>query len=243
MLQQTQVPRVIPKYEAFLKSFPTLQDLARAERTEVLRHWQGLGYNSRAVRLHALAKMITALPKTSEELLKLPGIGPYTAGALVIFAHDKPAVSVDVNVRRVLTRIFWDRKTIVTPKQVDMLALDLISAAESPHHWHAALMDFGSAICNARNPACDRCPISQCKSKGPRLQEASLPKQSKFLGSKRWWRGQILKLLLTGPVQKQHLIHKIKQQPTAEEVDLCELALADMIKEDLVADGKVLKLK
>lgn len=240
MLQQTQVPRVIPKYEAFLQAFPTLQHLAKAERTEVLRLWQGLGYNSRAIRFHELAKANKTLPQSREELLKLPGIGPYTAGAVMIFAHDKPALSVDVNVERVLKRVFWPRNTQPTRKEVDALSLKLITESGRPHAWHCALMDLGSAICTARNPKCNHCPLYEhCKTRGVRIEEIrTKPKQTKFLGSNRWWRGQILKTLLTGPVKEQHLLHRIKEQPSTEEQDTYAAALQGMIKEGIVTKEK-----
>lgn len=233
MLQQTQVPRVIPKYSAFIERFPTLKDLAQANRTEVLQLWQGLGYNNRAVRLHALAK-INKLPKERKELLKLPGIGPYTAGAVQIFAYNTPAVSVDVNVERVLQRVF-------VVNDIELLAVELLKKSGDPHAWQSALMDFGSAVCT-RNPKCNTCPLyDECKSKGVRPDEKTA-KQSKFLGSNRWWRGQILKTLLKGSVKEQHLIYKIKEQPTAEEQDAYAKALQGMMVEGLVIKEKELKL-
>jgi len=204
MLQQTQVPRVIPKYNEFIMIFPKIQDLSKAKRTDVLRLWQGLGYNSRAARLHVLANIVTdqcngKLPTTQEKLLILPGIGPYTAGAIMIFAHNKPAHSIDVNVARVLQRLFWNKHA--TPKEVDELAYALIQKSNNPHDWQSALMDFGSSICTAKQPLCNNCPLFQCcLSRGVRLAEANAiqkkEKQGKFFGSNRWWRGQIMKTLL-----------------------------------------------
>lgn len=235
MLQQTQVARVLPKYNAFLNSYPTMRHLAKAKRSDVLRHWQGLGYNNRAVRFHTVAKTVTALPKSREELQKLPGIGPYTAGAIMIFAHNAPSLSVDVNVARVLKRVFWTTTTIPTKEAIDTHALKLIQQSKDPHAWQSALMDFGSAICTARKPQCAHCPLrKQCKSKGVRPEELRTPKQSTFLGSRRWWRGQILKQLLIGAVPEAHLLYRIKAQPTAEEELLYQDALQGMVNEQLV---------
>jgi A/G-specific adenine glycosylase len=242
MLQQTQVARVSVKYEKFLVRFPTLKALANADRADVLRAWQGLGYNSRAVRLHALAKAMasTGLPQRREELLKLPGIGPYTAGAMIIFAHRKPSLSVDVNVERVLGRVFWPPTTVPARKEVDALALDLITKVPAPHHWHAALMDIGSAVCTARKPKCGLCPLyAYCRTRGTRPETIGrTPKQSKFHGSVRWWRGQILKLLLAAPVPEQHLLHRIKEAPDVEEQDRYEAALTALKAEGIVKERR-----
>ncbi|MDD9954444.1 MAG: A/G-specific adenine glycosylase [Candidatus Woesearchaeota archaeon] len=221
MLQQTQVPRVIPKYKAFLKQFPTLKKLAQAERADVLRAWQGLGYNSRAARFHALAKAITKLPETREELLQLPGIGPYTAGAIMIFAHNKPAASVDVNVERVIKRLCWKQTQQPSKQEVEQKALELIQASNNPHDWHSMLMDFGSTICK-RTPSCLKCPVrSQCKSKGKRADETT-KKQPKFKGSTRYYRGQLLKKLLEKPLEEKDITKEEKE------------ALRALIKEKLV---------
>lgn len=244
MLQQTQVSRVIPKYQSFLKAYPTLAHLAKAERQEVLAHWQGLGYNNRAVRFHTLAKAVRELPRSREELLQLAGIGPYTAGAIMIFAHNEPSLSVDVNVERVIKRVFWPPQATPTRKEVDAQALKLITASRAPHAWHCALMDLGSAVCTARNPKCGTCPLyKHCKTRGVRPEEMRAPKQSKFPGSTRWWRGQILKQLLKSPVPEQHLLYRIKERPDAEDEERYHHALAAMVKETLVKrEGKLVKL-
>ena len=113
MAQQTQVIRVAQFYSTWLKEFPTLSQLARATKADVLRGWSGLGYNSRALRLHELAKQLSEnsggrLPRTIEELRNLPGVGKYTAHAIACFAFGAPVPVVDVNVRRIFSRVFWD---------------------------------------------------------------------------------------------------------------------------------------
>jgi A/G-specific adenine glycosylase len=260
MLQQTQVPRVIPKYRAFLRDYPTTRALATASRKDVLAHWHGLGYNSRAIRLHDIARntiadsgLRGALPATYEGLLALKGVGPYTAGAVMAFAHDTPAPCVDVNIRRILARAFFPRTTIPTKHAIDALALHLAQDAHtmkgraiSVHAWTSALMDFGSAICTARTPACASCPArASCRSKGPRQDETDASrKQSAFLGSRRWWRGQILKTLLSTPVPEAHLLHRIKGRPTADEEDLYAEAKAALLQEGIIAKrGKTLEVR
>lgn len=238
MLQQTQVPRVIPKYRAFLKAFPTVRALAQAPRSDVLRAWQGLGYNSRAIRLHELAKAIDGreFPKTNAELRALPGIGPYTAGAVRIFAFDRPDLSVDVNVRRVLSRLLFAKRAIPTSDRIDALAVRFITDSGRPHDWHSALMDLGSAVCVARNPRCDDCPLrASCKSKGARPDEArSSPKQSKFTGSNRWWRGRILRLIIDGSNDTRELPTRILgRDATPQERAACQAAIAGLVEEGI----------
>ncbi len=228
MLQQTQVDRVIPKYAAWLARFPRFAALAAAPRSDVLKLWSGLGYNSRAVRLHALAQLLVEqhggrLPSTEEELARLPGIGPYTAGALMVFAHNRPGSCVDVNVERIVRRVFFPgtagtakartskNKKIITNKRITrkMITTEIItkSGIEKAFldsfppgraaDYGNALMDFGSAVCTAAKPRCAECPVyATCRSKGERPDEKNLrakKQQPAFLHSNRWWRGQILK--------------------------------------------------
>lgn len=243
MLQQTQVPRVIPKYEAFLREFPTIKALAEAPRTDVLRAWQGLGYNSRAVRLHALAKVVAeaggTLPTTREELLRLPGIGPYTAGAIMVFAHDKPALSVDVNVERVLRRAFFSRLQRPAKQDIERLAQELVEQSGAPHDWQSALMDLGSAICTAKDPRCSQCPLYEhCRTRGVHAEEAAKPKQGRFIGSNRWWRGQILRVLLRGPARAEALPAMVCAGATDADRAACAAALAGMVEEGIVTSTR-----
>src|ERR1051326_6326215 len=138
MLQQTQVDRVIPKWFAWLARFPTLADLASEPRAEAIRAWQGLGYNVRAVRLHSIAAQAVAeyggeLPRTLEGLMRLKGIGRYTAGAVACFAYGQPVAMVDTNVRRVLSRVFD-----VEPTRVDAIAQSVVPEHQA-YAWNQAL--------------------------------------------------------------------------------------------------------
>ncbi len=244
MLQQTQVSRVTPKYIAFLKRFPTVHALAKANPGDVLRAWQGLGYNSRALRLHALAKRVSetggAFPKSREELLALPGIGPYTAGAIVIFAYDEAELSVDVNVRRVLARSLIMPQKKADAATIDVLAQDMIRSVKSPHDWQSALMDLGATICVARNPACDACPIRvACANRGPRPEELIVDKKrtsAPFVGSNRWWRGRILRAILKRPAKEEALARAVLERPpTAEEESAFKIALNSLIADRIAA--------
>ena len=191
MLQQTQVDRVIPKYQEFLNKYPTFEVLASASVEEVKRTWYPLGYNIRPMRLHSIAREAVAryggsLPKTEEELLALKGVGRYTAGAILSFAFGKDAPILDTNVARVLYRVFLgkgDRPLRGHPGVVKSVLggrgdlksggvktkLWALSEALIPqgkaYDFNQALMDFGAQVCTARRPLCLICPMNDlCKS-------------------------------------------------------------------------------
>lgn len=166
MLQQTQVDTVIPYYHRFLKTFPTVSVLARAPLQDVLKAWENLGYYSRARNLHAAAKMIKEkfggrIPDNPDEIKTLPGIGQYSAGAILSIAYGQALPAVDGNVRRILCRVFAIRKPVDDAreqKQLQILAASLIPR-KNPGDFNQALMDLGATICKAKNPDCSRCPI------------------------------------------------------------------------------------
>jgi A/G-specific adenine glycosylase len=165
MLQQTQAERVVPKYGQFLARFPTLKALAAAPRDEVIRCWYPLGYNRRAVYLHCLAQEVVAqwngrLPDDSVKLMRLAGIGPYTARAVACFAFGRQLAAIDTNVKRVLGRVLADRfgHAEPTPGQLMIAANDALPVGKAAE-WNQALMDLGATICSARNPDCGGCPI------------------------------------------------------------------------------------
>ena len=170
MLQQTQVDRVMPLYEAFLAAFPTIEALAAAGPGDVVRMWRGLGYNSRAVRLHALAVAVVKrhggiVPSDRDELLALPGIGPYTASAVRAFAFNLADVAMDTNIRRIVHRT---ELGLEYPPKANDKELDAIARASVPplrsHDWNSAMMDVGATICSARAPKCLLCPLrDSCK--------------------------------------------------------------------------------
>jgi A/G-specific adenine glycosylase len=166
MLQQTQVERVVPKYRQFLRRYPTLRRLARADVKEVRRIWYPLGYNVRPIRLHAIARESIAryggrLPDEDSALRSLPGIGRYTAGAILSFAHERDVPVLDTNVRRVLSRVFLGpRRTarVRGDKAYWDLATALVPRGRG-YDFNQALMDFGATWCRPRRPLCLRCPM------------------------------------------------------------------------------------
>ena len=157
MLQQTQVKSVLERfYFPFLESFPNLKALKQAKEEEVLRQWRGLGYYTRARNLHKLAQITQTLPRTKEELKKLPGIGEYTAGAIACFGFDEVVSFVDSNIKRFLIRFF--NLTNPTPKQLEAKAKEILNTKEAFNH-NQALMDLGALICTSKNPKCLLCPL------------------------------------------------------------------------------------
>lgn len=200
MLQQTQVERVIPKYRSWLRAFPTWKTLAKAPLKEVLAQWSGLGYNSRAVRLQRLAQHVVeyGLPDDEKGLAQLPGIGPYTAGAIRVFAFNEPGACIDVNIERVITRALFTKRQRPSAERVKQAFIDSFPEG-CARDWGNAFMDLGSSHCTATAPACEKCPLQRvCKSRGERPEERAVRerrRQSSFLHSNRWWRGQVLKAL------------------------------------------------
>lgn len=196
MLQQTQVERVIPYYRNFLKRFPTASVLAKASLADVLREWQGLGYNRRAKMLHAAAEAVVEaykgkMPTDAETLRTLPGIGPYTAGAVASFSANADAIIVETNIRTAVTHHFF-------PERESVPDADIISTLEKAHpagqsrEWYAALMDYGSHL----------------KRSGVRINARAkgYTKQKPFKGSMREARGAVLKALSRGTMPKQKLL-------------------------------------
>ena len=179
MLQQTRIAAVLPYYERFLARFPTVRELARARESEVLKYWAGLGYYSRARNLHRAAKQIVAahnaqFPSTLAYALALPGIGHYTAAAILSIAFDVPLAALDGNVARVLARLFAIRGDLRAPQKWKRLAgaAQQLLAPQSPGDWNQALMELGETICTPRSPQCARCPISrQCKAHALGLED------------------------------------------------------------------------
>jgi A/G-specific adenine glycosylase len=218
MLQQTQVPRVAPRYLEWLEAWPDLESLAAAPLADVLRRWQGLGYNNRARRLQACAQTaVAAAPRgtraelpgsTPRELQKLPGIGPYTARAVLIFAHNADLAAVDANVRRVLTH------ELGLPEDLGDGALQAVADAVLPagrsRDWHNALMDYGSLVLTARSTGI-----------------ASRSRQGAFAGSRRQKRAALLRRLLDAGPQPSAELAATLGLPHDEAVDLLGLLRRD----------------
>ncbi len=174
MLQQTQVARVEVIFKRFLREFPSVDVLAKASNREVILAWQGMGYNSRALRLRDAAKKIVqefhgVFPKKMEDLLAIKGIGAYTAAAIRNFAFDLPTPCLDTNIRRIIHRVFFgaekrDGTWRMDDKALLKTATEVLEEGGETRHWHAALMDFGSLVCTKRSPKCNVCPLKKmCK--------------------------------------------------------------------------------
>ncbi len=241
MAQQTGVDRVVPYYHAFLDRFPTPAACAAAPAGEVVRLWAGLGYNRRALNLHRCAGAVVAehggrLPDDLGALLALPGVGPYTARAVLAFAYERPVGVVDTNVGRVLAR--WEGRAL-RPAEAQALADELAArAAERSWAWNQSLMELGGRVCRRRRPECDRCPArawcgwaaAGLAAPDPADGSAGVSTgQPRFEGSDRQGRGRLVEALRRGPV------------PVAEVAAVAgwpnDPARADRAVAGLVADG------
>jgi len=214
MLQQTQAERVVPKYHEFLERFPTLEALADAPASEVIRAWAGLGYNRRALNLQRACRAVVekfggVMPSDPVDLLSLPGIGPYTAGAVACFAFERDVGFVDTNIRRVIHRVLAGPEfpePLMTNREVEQAAREMVPPGNG-YMWNQALMELGATICRARVAECERCPLSsECRSSmtiKSVLSEA--PKSArkpepKFETTSRYFRGRIVDALrVAGP--------------------------------------------
>ncbi|MBW3582269.1 MAG: A/G-specific adenine glycosylase [Euryarchaeota archaeon] len=166
MLQQTRVETATPYFLAWMEHFPDLETLAASDRDAVLRSWQGLGYYSRARNLHEAARVVVAqhggrMPTTRDGLMRLPGIGAYTAGAIASIAFGEAVPAVDGNVLRVLARLTGNDVDITTPNGRKVLteAATGFVPRDRPGDWNQALMELGATLCTPRSPDCDRCPV------------------------------------------------------------------------------------
>ncbi len=221
MLQQTQVSRVIKSYARFIERFPDSNSLAKARLRTVLRYWVGLGFNSRAKRLHDTVKIIQnkycgKIPSTYDELRELPGIGDYSANALLAFIYNKPVPVIDVNIKRVLLEEFaWLKNADIN--EIKLIAKQLVPKGRS-RIWHNALMDYGSAF-----------TAEQKKKLVP------AKKQSTFIGSRRQVRGKIIRLLLQKKSLSFNEIHTQTKHPDLTSI-IQELQTEKVIK---VKNGKV----
>jgi len=190
MLQQTQVARVVPRFAAWLERWPSETALADAARADVLAAWVGLGYNTRAVRLHEACRVVVrdGWPGTAAGLRALPGVGPYTAAAVASFAFGEQVAAVDTNVRRVAARLGRG-----APE-------DLLPPGRA-HDWNQAMMELGAMVCGARAARCEACPVAaSCASRGSVVVATRAPSgtRERFEDSTRWVRGRIVAALAAG---------------------------------------------
>jgi A/G-specific adenine glycosylase len=255
MLQQTQVDRVIPKYHAFLEAFPALEDLANAPTSDVIRLWSGLGYNRRAVNLQRTAQAVTQehkgrFPSDVHELKKLPGIGPYTAGAIACFAFEQHVGFMDTNIRRLLHRLFIGPEVPEeqrTQRQMQEIASAIVPAGQG-WEWGQALIEFGALQCTARKPACLTCPLQSRCTAFPTIQTilAELSrngfrrkKEEVFEGSNRFYRGQVMRVLQDipdpdGAIDFDRLGPAIRDDYSSEHNDWLQTLVNGLARDGLV---------
>lgn len=238
MLQQTQAVRVVPKWQEFIAEFPSPEACADASLGDVLRLWQGLGYPRRARDLHAAATEIAssgAFPSTLEALLRLPGVGAYTARAVMAFAFEADAAVVDTNIARVLARVSGAR---LTPKQAQAAADAALPRGES-WAWNQCLMDLGAVLCRPTSPQCVACPLRSCcawqgNGDDPAIGSAGVSgRQSRFDGSDRQARGRLMKALVARPVSTEGLA----------EVMGCDADRATRLADDLQREGLLVAMR
>ena len=243
MLQQTQVARVMPKWEAFLAAFPTPTSCAAAPLGDVLRLWHGLGYPRRARNLHEAAAAVATsggFPTTLHGLLALPGVGPYTARAVMAFAFERDVAVVDTNIARVYARLFGRR---LTSAEVQRVADEAVPRGDG-WAWNQCLMDLGALLCRPTAPHCAECPLlARCAFHGagadPAVGSAGVSsRQPRFAGSDRQARGRLMKALVDAPVDRREagaLMHRSEESAAV----LIDGLICDRL---VVADGRQLRL-
>ncbi len=256
MLQQIQVVRAIPFYERFLERFPTVEALAIAPISEAIRTWGDLGRYRRVVNLHRTARIVVAdhsgkVPSDPEVLVKLPGVGPYTAGAVACFAFERDAAFFDTNMRRVLHRLFFgpDVPSPTAPdREVAGIAEALVPSG-SGWQWNQALMEFGALRCTARRPACEGCPLREVCRSHPGITEAlaNTPRRARkspelrYEDSNRYLRGRVLAQLRDGPADGEGIALRelggmLREGFTEDDVPRLYEVVESLKKDGLVAE-------
>lgn len=244
MLQQTQVERVLPRYRRFLRRFPTIAKLASVSPAAVLRAWRGLGYNRRALYLKRCAQICLRdhggrLPGTYAVLRKLPGVGDYTARAVLSFAFGQRIPLYETNIRRIWSRVFFGKNPSAVPEKRIACLVERALPARHARQFQWALMDLGSKICRAK-PLCSVCPLQQgCKAapkvlaRGYRALEGRVVRhaQSRFAGSDRQLRGKIIDLLRT---KKRAMPGEVARR-TKESESRVRKILEALLRDELVA--------
>lgn len=235
MLQQTQVERVLPFYTTFIKKFPTAHALARAPLSEILKNWQGLGYNRRAKMLQSAVKELGTIPLPSARrtdlptlialLEKLPGVGPYTARAIAAFAYNQEVIVIETNIRTAVTYHFFAKRKKVSDKEIEKV-LQQVAPKGRSREWYSALMDYGAYL----------------KRSGVNLnaKQSNYVKQKKFVGSNREARGAILRTLAADTFSRREVLLTVLGASRHAQM---QGALAALQKEGLVVkDGGTYRL-
>lgn len=222
MLQQTQTSRVQEKLPIFLQQFPTLQALASADNATIIKAWEGMGYNSRALRLRDCAKALLErhygmIPSTKHDLLALPGIGSYTASAIMAFAYHEDVAVLDVNIRRVYSRLIARMATtadVLEESVVEDFAESIYPRGQASR-WHQAVMDVGALFCTARAPKCSVCPLQVLCASAEGMSEVRKEKRSEpsWNGTpNRIWRGRIVQILRGVEAEQTMTVDEITTQ-------------------------------
>ena len=252
MLQQTQTARIQEKLPLFLRQYPDFSALAATDNATIIRAWQGMGYNNRALRLRDCARAVIErfgglLPDTADDLRSLPGLGPYTVSAILSFAFHRDVVVLDVNIRRLYSRLFLQLTTTleVMPEPILLQVAGEVYPRGRSSEWHQACMDIAAQYCTARAPRCLFCPITQACRSAFRLAEAVPPRVSEpsHRGKpNRIWRGRIVELLRgLAPDQTMGLAElRTRLFPTEEETDgpWLEHIVAALERDGLVDRGQ-----
>lgn len=242
MSQQTQIDRVLPKWQAFIDRWPDPSTFAATPLDEVLVFWKGLGYPRRARWLWMASATIVehGFPETEAALLALPGIGPYTASAVRCFGFEHDVAVVDTNIGRVLARVTDSRLSV---REVRSIADSLVPDGRSWAH-NSALMDLGATICTARRPNCSTCPVSStcrwfrrgCSDPDPSVRSAGVSTtQPRFEGSDRQRRGRILALLGEGPASERALVDALSARGDSAAHTATPIAIRQLCQDGLVS--------
>jgi A/G-specific adenine glycosylase len=219
MLQQTQTSRIVQKYPGFISEFPDFDSLAAAPLSAILKAWQGLGYNRRALALQKTSQTVMnsfggMLPSSPEILVTLPGIGKYTAAAIAVFAFNRPEVFIETNIRTVFTHFFFQDSNTVADKQIEPL-VNTVLDRENPCQWYYALFDYGVMLKKTGNLA---------------RKSAHYRKQSPFKGSNREIRSQVVRLLLdNSPLSEVEIIKQLNWAPERVTNNLRQLQTEGLI--------------
>ena len=239
MLQQTPVQRVLPVYNEWMERWPTPAHLAKATPADVITAWGRLGYPRRALRLHECAKVITTemngvIPSIEAELRKLPGIGEYTAAAMVAFAFEGRSLVLDINIRRLFSRLFKGEESPTTaPTKAERIEYGEYVPEKNAHIWAAATMELGALICTAKNPLCGRCPVAdKCSWRSLDYPASERVKRTQsWHGTDRQCRGTIVQALRENSALHKKQIHLLWDVPSQVEKAILTLLDDGLIEE------------
>ena len=242
MLQQTPVNRVLPVYNEWMKRWPTAAHLAKATPAEVITAWGRLGYPRRALRLHECAKVITKelkgeIPSTEVELRKLPGVGEYTAAAMVAFAFSGRSLVLDINIRRLFVRLFDGAESPTTSAtKEEKVRYEELIPKKDPHIWAAATMELGALVCTSQSPKCAICPVSdKCLWRSLDYPKSDVVKRRQsWHGTDRQCRGAVVQALRENEILTKSQIEQLWDVPSQ-----LEKALLTLLDDGLIeARGK-----